>query len=541
MKELSEGEFLRHEACEECGSSDGRAIYSNGSSYCFVCSSWKGSEMGPEAGSSTFEDTTTMSRDELYHGEYVALNKRRISQGICKKYGYHLAEDHNGKPVQVANYFNESKKLTGQKVRYADKTFRFKGESNVQLFGQQLFASGGRKLVITEGEIDALSVAEAYEGKWPVVSIINGAQSAVKNLKANLEWVLSFKEVVLWFDDDAAGHTAAEEVAELFKPGQLKVIGKTGYKDANELLVAKGKAAVVNATYNAEEMRIDGIINSKDLWEAVSKEEVFETYTYPFPELESKFRGIRKGELVTFTAGSGVGKSTIVKEITYHLLMKEALKIGYVALEENVKRSALGFMGMYLNKPLFFEYDKVSDEDKKKAFEATLGKGSLYFYDHFGSLDEENLLRKLRLLITQHGVDFIVLDHISIVVSGGVDGDERKAIDNLMTALRSLAEETQAGILIISHLRRPQGDLGHEDGAQIRMGHLRGSGAIAHLSDGIVGVERDMQDTEFGNQVKLRVIKNRFAGETGLVDTLQYNKETGRMEVAETFEEEEEF
>ena len=536
--EHTEGEFVKHIPCEECGSSDGRALYSTGSSYCFVCGSWKPSP-GAEASSSTFEDT--MTSNQLYQGHYAPLQKRRISVDICKKYGYHISEDHEGKVIQVANYYDKSKKLTSQKVRYQDKTFRFKGDKNTLLFGQQLFSAGGKKLVITEGEVDALSVAEAYAGKWPVVSIVHGAQSALKNLKANLEWVLSFKEVILWFDDDAAGRAAVEECAELFKPGQLKTINGTGFKDANEMLVNKGKASVLNATYNAHELRIDGIVNSKDLWDAVSKEEVFETFKYPFPNLEEKFKGLRKGELVTFTAGSGVGKSTIVKEITYHLLMEEKLKVGYVALEENVKRSALSFMGMYLNKPLFFEFSSVSLEEKREAFDATLGGGNLYFYDHFGSLDEDNLLRKLRLLITQHGVDFIVLDHISIVVSGGVDGDERKAIDALMTNLRSLAEETQAGIIIISHLRRPQGDVGHENGAEVRMGHLRGSGAIAHLSDGIIGVERDMQDEEFGNQVKLRVIKNRFCGDVGLADTLVYNKETGRMEAAQVFETEGEF
>ena len=226
----------------------------------------------------------------------------------------------------------------------------------------------------------------------------------------------------------------------------------------------------------------------------------------------------------------------------YHLLMKEKLKIGYVALEENVKRSALGFMGMYLDKPLFFEYDKISIEDKKEAWEATMGDGRLFFYDHFGSLDSDNLMTKLRLLITQEGVDFIVLDHVSIVVSGGEEQDERKAIDKLMTNLRSLAEETQAGIIVISHLRRPQGDSGFEDGKQITLGHLRGSGAIAQLSDSVIGVERNMQDSEFGNHVNLRVLKNRFVGDVGLADTLAFNKETGRMNVVdEDFELEGEF
>lgn len=526
--EQNESDYIKKIGCEECGSSDANAVYSDGHTYCFSCNTRKASkeEVRPivkEGG---------MSRG-LLRGTYKALNTRRISESTCVKYNYQVSEDEYGTPVQIANYYDDSKSLVGQKIRYPSKDFKYRGKSKVGLFGQHLFAPGGKKVIITEGEVDALSVAEAFGCKWPVVSLINGAGAALRNIKENLEWVLSFKEVVLWFDDDAPGRSAVQSVAGLFKPGQLKEVASTGYKDANELLVAKGTGAVVSASYNAGSVRIDGVINGKDMWNLLSKEEVFETYSYPFPELQEKFKGLRKGELVTFTAGSGVGKSTIVKEIAYHLLMKEDLKIGYVALEENIKRSALGFMGMYMNKPLFFDYDKVSLEDKKEAWEATMASGNLFFYDHFGSLEEDNLLTKLRLLITQEGVDFIVLDHVSIVVSGNNDGDERKAIDALMTNLRSLAEETQAGILVISHLRRPQGDKGHEDGASVSLAQLRGSGAIAQLSDGVVGVERNMQDAEFGNQVKLRVLKNRFVGDVGLADTLAFDKTTGRMDVVD--------
>ncbi len=528
--ESEESVFIKHVGCEACGSSDANSLYSDGNTHCFSC----GTTVFSEA-----EGSVRVSKPSgLLTGSCRALNTRRISENTCKKYAYSVTEQ-NGLTVQVANYHsNKDKKLVGQKIRTADKGFSYRGQAkNLSLFGQNLFAAGGRKVIITEGELDALSVAEAFSCKWPVVSLINGAGSALKNIKENLEWVLSFKEVVLWFDDDDAGRSAVQEVAGLFKPGQLAEVSSTGFKDASELLVAKGPSAVVSASYNSGPVRIDGVVNGSELWELLSTEEVFETYTYPFPMLQEKFKGIRKGELVTFTAGSGVGKSTIVKEIAYHLLMKERLKIGYVALEENIKRSALGFMGMYLNKPLFFEYDKVSMEDKKEAWQETMGDGRLFFYDHFGSLDEANLLTKLRLLITQQSVDFIILDHVSIVVSGNADVDERKAIDALMTNLRSLAEETQAGILVISHLRRPQGDKGHEDGAAVSLSQLRGSGAIAQLSDAVIGVERNMRDEENSNRVKLRVLKNRFVGEVGLADTLEFDKVTGRMsQVTDVFE-----
>lgn len=528
--------FIKHIPCELCGSSDGGSLYEDGGTYCYVCKSYDCAPTSykvPRGEDKSVPEEQVFKPGNLYDGEFKSLNARDIPEAICRKYGYMVGHKKNGEAIQIANYYDkDSKKLTGQKIRTAGKGFSIAGSvDNVGLFGQQCFGAGSaKKLIITEGEIDALSVSVAYEGKWPVVSVINGAQSAYKNIKANLEWVLSFDEVVLWFDDDDAGHEAVEEVSDLFrKAGQLKVIQGTGYKDANDLLIHEGKGKVLGATYSAQPMIIDGIKNGNELWDLVSVDEVFETYTYPFPKMEEKFQGLRKGELVTFTAGSGVGKSTIVKEITYHLVMNEDLKVGYIALEENLKRSALGFMGMYLNLPMSYDFTKVQLKDKREAFDKVLGGGKLYFYDHFGSLESENLLRKMRLLVLQNEVDFLILDHVSIVVSGHNDGDERKAIDALMTNLRSLAEETQAGIIVVSHLRRPQGDKGHEDGATVTLAQLRGSGAIAQLSDGVVGVERDMQDAEFGNHVKLRVLKNRFVGDVGLADTLEYSKETGRM------------
>ena len=523
--------YIKHIPCEKCGSSDAGSVYEDGGTFCFACrSNFINSGYDGEKG---VEPSNPFQDSRLYSGEAKDLRARGIPEEICKKYNYLVGTKQDGASIQIANYYSISNStLIGQKIRTADKKFSVAGSiKGAGLFGQQCFGAGsGKKVIITEGELDALSVATAYDGKWPAVSIISGASSAYKNIKDNLEWVLSFPTVVLWFDDDDAGNKAVEEVSELFKkPGQLKVIQGTGFKDANELLVAEGKGKVLNATYQAQNLSIDGIKNGSELWDLVSVDEVFETYSYPFSKMDEKFQGLRKGELVTFTAGSGVGKSTIVKEITYHLIREHGLKVGYIALEENLKRSALGFMGMYLEKPMSYDYSKITMEKKREAFDEVLGKGQLYFYDHFGSLESENLLRKMKLLVLQNEVDFLVLDHVSIVVSGTVDGDERRAIDALMTNLRSLAEETQAGIIVVSHLRRPQGDKGHEDGATVSLAQLRGSGAIAQLSDGVVGVERDMQDAEFGNHVKLRILKNRFVGDVGMADTLVYSKETGRM------------
>lgn len=133
-------------------------------------------------------------------------------------------------------------------------------------------------------------------------------------------------------------------------------------------------------------------------------------------------------------------------------------------------------------------------------------------------------------MIVALGCKYIFLDHISIVVSGmsnDEEGGERKAIDMLMTNLRSLVEETNVTMFVISHLKRPE-KKGHEEGGQISLSQLRGSGGIAQLSDMVIGLERDQQG-ETPNVLTLRVLKNRFSGETGISGQLYYNTETGRL------------
>ena len=231
--------------------------------------------------------------------------------------------------------------------------------------------------------------------------------------------------------------------------------------------------------------------------------------------LNEKTRGIRRGELVTITAGSGIGKSTLVRQIAHHLL-KSGETLGLLMLEENIRRTALGLMAIEAASPFHLDitpWASLSEEAKqvrKSAYDATLGTGRVYLYDHFGSTDIENLLYRIRYLAQGYDCGWVILDHLSIVVSGLDDGDERKTIDRTMTHLRTLVEETGIGLLLVSHLRRPEGK-GHEQGAMTSLAQLRGSHAIAQLSDMVIGAERDQQG-EDPNMLLLRILKNRFSG-----------------------------
>ncbi len=472
--------------------------------------------------------------DMLPQGDFIALDKRMITRDSCEHWGYHVTT-FSGKPCQVANYKDGQGQLIAQKVRFANKEFIILGDGeNMGLYGKHLWRDAGKKIVITEGEIDAISLSQCQDHRWPVVSVPKGSKGAKKALQADLEWLERFEEVILCFDNDEPGISAAKECALLFTPGKCK-IATLPRKDANEMLVAGDIKALIDSIWSAKTYRPDGIVDGKDLWETIVHEPLGVNYKLPWATLSEKV-GIRKSEITTFTAGSGIGKSAFVREIAHSLIVNDKQTVGYLALEESTKRTALGLMGVYLDRPIHLGKEGVSEDELKRAFEATVGSGRLFLYDHFGSLDSDNLIARIRFLARGCDCSWIILDHISIAVSGREDGDERRIIDNLMTALRSLVQETGVGMILVSHLKRPEGK-SHEEGGKVSLGQLRGSAAIAQLSDTVIGVERDQQDEGKKHLSTLRVLKCRHNGYTGEAGEIRFNPTTGRLTESGLFDE----
>lgn len=524
-----ESTFLRHEPCPNCGSSDALAVFSDGHKYCYSCTTYfRPDESLDKPKGVKMSASNMIPLEEL---QISALPARGITKDTCAKLKYFVGE-YKGNPCQVACYYDDKGSLVGQKLRFPDKSFAVLGKISGCLYGSQLWSSG-KKLVITEGEIDALSVSQVQGNKWPVVSIPNGAQAARKAIEANLEYLNNFEEIILMFDMDDPGRKACEDCAKILPVGKA-YIANLPLKDPNECLKAGRSGDLVSAIWNAKPYRPDGIVSGQDLYEKCVEglDSLKDSVAYPFQALQSKTNGARHGELYVITSGSGMGKSTLLRELEYFFGVSKGETCGVVALEESTAKTGLELMSIFLNRRLIISVDpdSVSKEELKSAFDATIGNGKFFLYDHFGSLDSGNLLSKLRYMIVALGCKRIFLDHISIVVSGmdnSDDGGERKAIDKLMTNLRSLVEETGCTMYVVSHLKRPD-KKGHEEGAQVSLSQLRGSGAIAQLADMVIGLERNQQGDN-PNVMAIRVLKNRFSGLTGIGGYLYYDQNTGRL------------
>lgn len=510
-----ESEFLRHEPCPSCGSSDALAIYTDGHAFCFSCHYW-----APGDGETNHKPQPRMTIQ--YQGEVVPLRTRGILEDTCKK--FNVRYNSQTRCIQFP-YHDSSGRLIAYKQRSADKDFSWVGKNeDHQLFGQQLFG-GGKAIVITEGEMDALSVWQA-RANWPVVSVPNGAAGAKKALQHQLKYLLGFDEIILLFDNDEAGIAAAEECVGLFPHDKVFIARMSGsYKDANDAVMARDAEAIRQAIWNKTSYQPKTIIDGRSLFDLVTKPLHGKDAEWPFTELNNVTGGLRLGELVTVTAGSGVGKSTFCGEVAQHLV-DQGHAIGYIALEESIQRTALRLMTVKANLPLHL--NNQHDPDLLRgAFDASIGSGRVFLREGFGSVDPESIMSDIRFLTMAHDVKWIILDHLSILMSGLDTGDERKTIDVTMTKLRSFVEETGIGMILISHLRRPQGDKGHEDGGKVSLGQLRGSHSIVQLSDLVVALERNLSDGE--DAAGLRVLKNRFNGQTGPAGTICYNVATGRM------------
>ena len=527
--------------CDDCGSSDGRVYYDDNHSYCYVCKTrhWlQGDEMTSIPADHQrvvrMNQSNPMQRKPQIKGFVSEIKDRNIAQATCDKYGVRIVKDADGKIIQhVYPYYDKNGVHVANKIRYvADKTFSWEPAAPSTLFGENTCQPNGKYVTITEGELDALSASEMLGNKWPVVSVKDGAQSAIRSCKSSYEFLNSFDSIIICFDNDEAGKAAATKVAELFEPNKCKIV-HLEHKDANEYLVKNKREEFTKAWWAARTYTPAGIINLKDYGDTLYEEGLQQTCLYPFEGLNDKLYGIRTGELVTFTAGTGTGKSSVMRELMHHILKNTDENIGVISLEENVRSTIFHLMSVEANARLYIreERERYPKDDLVRWQENTVGTGRFFAFDHFGSMSTEEILARIRYMVKVLDCKWVFLDHLSILVSGLEGMDERRNIDILMTKLRSLVEETNCALLLVSHLRRASGDNGHEDGKEVSLSHLRGSQSIAQLSDAVVAMERDQQsdDPNIANTTTIRVLKNRYAGETGVACHLFFNKETGRL------------
>lgn len=520
--EESESVFVQHLPCDNCGSRDNNSLYSDGHQHCFGCKI-------TIPGDGQVPQKTTPRRETFnpIHYEVVGLPKRGLSEQTCRFFDYGIGE-FNGQPAHFAHYRDpETRELIAQKVRTPGKDFPvLKADgAKLPLFGQHLWRGDRRSLIITEGELDAMSVSQVQQNKYPVVSLSGGAGNAINDIKRAYEWLCEFDKIVLMFDDDAPGREAAETCAEMLPVGKVFIAEIEGYKDANEALVDGKASAITSAFWNAKPFQPEGIFTLTDI-----KEEVLapvEIGTPWFLESMTKLTfGRRAGEVIYFGAGTGVGKTDwFTQQIAYDV-MTLGIKTACIYLEQPPAETGKRILGKIFGKQFHVPDGSWTQAELDEAFATVEKTGNLYLGGNFASASWDQIKGRIRFMVHGLGVKHIYLDHLTALAD---PSKERESLEIITKELALLAQELGAIIHVISHLATPEGKP-HEEGGRVMMRHFKGSRAIGFWAHFAFGLERNPQHEDHGiaQQTTLRCLKDRYTGRaTGKTITLAYNPTTG--------------
>lgn len=522
--------------CPKCDSSDAFTIYDDGA-YCFSCN--YSTNKVNNNNNIDIESQTNML-DEINELNSFPITSRGISKTVVDHFGIKMSVNPDGSPG--SHFYPYTNKYDGKviawKERKLPKDFVIHGNfTNIELFGQAAI-SGGKTLVITEGELDACAVAQAFLDKYnkiyPVVSIPSA--SGCKVLLEQRDWVQRFETVVLFFDNDEAGNAAMDKAAKIIGAGKVK-IAKITEKDPCDQLLKHGSDSLIQSYWSAQTWSPAGIVTGEAIWEQYKERQATKSLPYPdcLKGLNDKLKGIRHGEITLFTSGTGSGKSTVVKEIILDLLHKTEDKIGLISLEESVGDTAEKFIDMVLKRGTRETVEPT--EQERKAYLEVFGNENLILLDHQGSVGDSSLIDKIEYMALM-GCKYLILDHITIAVSEGTEGlSGNEAVDKVMSDLLKIVKKHNVWLCLISHLRKaPGGGTSFEEGKLASIDDIKGSGSIKQISFDIVTFARNLvsEDPTERNTIRFRVLKSRFTGLTGTAGGAIYDPDTGRLTATST-------
>lgn len=558
------GEFIKHTGCPCCNSSDSLALYKKEDDegnqyldgYCWSnCGYVSAKKLGYDV-KTLEEDVEYMTESEQKEMDHIlglecrGWAERTIKKTTSEFYGVRTEFDADGKPSAFYYPVTENGgELVGFKKRTVpEKSFSVVGRCKVtsELFGQSLFEKGGRFLVLVGGEADCLAFHQAlYDhsgGKYStaVVSSTVGEGSTAKQVRNNFEWVSSFQEVIVALDNDTAGRKATEEVLKVLKPSQAKV-AKLNYNDPCEYLIHGAQNQLVQAFWKAEKHSPAGIVGSSQTWDALVSRAKWEKIPLPHfaEDLQTMLNGgIALGEITTIAAASSIGKTSVVNEFLYHFIFNSSYKVGIISLESDLGELTENLMSLHINKKLammndeqkleFYEQDQVREQHKELTT-AEDGSDRYMILDHQGDVVDDDLKRKIEYLVKGCGCRIIVLDPLTLALSG----EKNEGMDQFMSWLLRFVKREMISHINVVHVRKnSSGQQANSTGGRISEEDIKGSGSLFQVSMNNLLLMRDKEndDPVVRNTTKAVMSKARRTGCTGSAGFWYYDNETSRLQ-----------
>lgn len=567
------GTFVAHTGCSACGSKDNLGVYiEENNTYnaaCFGCGHYyEHDELIDEgilSASGEFEYKNISSKrrkpvsqeeiNSILEKDVRGFRERRIKKSTAEKYGVRCSYDESG---NISHYYfpsySQSNSLIGWKEKPIEKTdgkylYKSIGSYKVtdSLFGQNLFEAGGKFIVITTGQEDAMAFYETLsDGKYetPCVSLNNGDGSVKKQFQANYEYISSFEKVILAFDNDKPAQEALEIACKMLKPNQAH-IAKLELKDACEYKKKGLEHKLKNIFWKAERYSPIDICSLGEMWDEFATAVEDEIIPLPpeFGELADMMGGgPAKGEVTVIGALTSVGKSTLINRVAYYAAIENQFrhfKTGLMYLESSARETVKNFLSIHSGTNLSLKkLDSNRLNELKKYFDDLVKEDNrILSVNHHGAFrDIDEMVDKLRWMAKAGECELLIVDPLQ----AAVPDNSNDMLDKFMDAMLKLAKETNAAIVVVSHMRKPDGKDPHD----VDEYSLKGSSSINQIAFNTIMISRDKinESPLIKNTTKLTLVKCRRTGNTGHAGWLRYIPDTVKLQaVGNPYDEDEGF
>lgn len=536
----------------DCGSSDALQVFENDdgtvSGYCFACSTYVPDPLGKGAKASDIPvaQRLTKSREEILAEmaevetlKPLDLKERRLRAESLDKFGIKvgLSEADGKTPRLVFFPYTKNGNVVKYKVRLLGekRMWSIGTDNDVDLFGwEEAIAKGAKKLVIVEGEYDAVALAKILETYTPaayteyipsVVSVPNGAGNAAKDIgKVAKKINKYFGEVILCFDQDEAGKLAEKEVLKVLPNAK---IAELPCKDANYALInGFGKAVWKAVSFMADKAVSTRLVKGSALRDAAMVRPEM-GISWPWEGLTKLTRGIRRAETYYFGAGVKMGKSEVVNELGKHLIVAHDLPVLFCKPEEDKARTYQNLVSKAAGK-IFHDPNIEFDEEAFMQYEKLIGDKAI-IVDNYQFVDWDNLRGDIRYAVNNENVHDIIIDPVTCFTNGMSASDTNEFLVGWAAELAAMAKELQFTSYIFCHLKAPTNGLPHERGGEVLSTQFTGSRAMmrsCHMMIGLEGNKDPELPDEERNIRKLKILEDRNLGASGVVK-LFWDRNTG--------------
>jgi twinkle protein len=553
-----------------CGTKKGLQVFAgddgNVNGFCFSCGTYVSHPYGDPVKTDTLPQpdvkTEEEVKEELYEIEMyptLTIASRKLREDVLTHFGVKTSvSEADGKTPTAAYYpYTSGGKVVGYKIKSLDGKKKFWSVGTlkgVDLFGwEQAKASGAKRLIITEGEDDAIALTkiiergtkEQYKDYVPaVVSLAHGSGSVKRDLtRMRAEILKTFKEVVLCFDNDEPGEKAVREAMLIFPDAH---VASLPCKDAQECLAeGKSKAAFNAVTFNIHKAKNTKLVFGADLHSEGRKEPVWGDLTWPWAHLNSVTRGIRYGETVYVGAGVKMGKSEFVNALAAHFIKEHDVKVFMAKPEESNVKSYKLLAGKVVGRVFHDPKREFDYEAYDKAGEILEDRVAMVnLYQHLGW----ETLRQDIISAVEWGAKVVFIDPITNLTNGENAGDANTKLQEIAQELAAMAMDHKIVIFIFCHLKAPEGNITkekreklyhdgkyigigncpHEFGGDIYSSQFAGSRAMMRSCNLMIGLEGN-KDPELSDEVRnirnIKLLEDREFGETGTFP-IYWNRET---------------